>query len=86
MMKFFALLAVLFSQPALAQVSAGGSPPAPAVSAKSYLLVDFQSRQTLAGRNANERVEPASLTKLMTAYLVFDALRQKRITLVQPFS
>ena len=55
------------------------APPAPAIAAKSYLLLDYHSRQTLAGRNANERIEPASLTKLMTAYLTFAALRRKQI-------
>ena len=54
-------------------------PPAPAVSARSFLLLDFHSRQPLAGKNSSERVEPASLTKLMTAYLTFAALRQKQI-------
>src|SRR4249919_1381374 len=78
MMKFLVLLALFTSQLAFAQ--------APALSSRAYLLVDFQSRQILAARNPDERVEPASLTKLMTAYVVFDALRQKRITLAQPFS
>ena len=86
MIKFFVLLALFTSHLAVAQVPAGGSAPVPALSSKSYLLVDFQSRQILASRNPEERVEPASLTKLMTAYVVFDALRQKRITLAQPFS
>ena len=54
-------------------------PPAPSIGARSFLLLDYYSRQTLAGKNANERVEPASLTKLMTAYLTFSALRQKQI-------
>jgi len=53
--------------------------PPPAIAARSFLLLDDHSRQTLAGQNANERVEPASLTKLMTAYLTFAALKQKRI-------
>ena len=79
MMKFLVLLALFFtSHMAFAQ--------APALSSRSYLLVDFQSRQILAARNPDERVEPASLTKLLTAYVVFDALRQKRITLAQPFT
>ncbi len=78
MMKFLVLLALFTSHPAFAQ--------APALSSKAYLLVDFQSRQILAARGADERVEPASLTKLLTAYVVFDALRQKQITLAQPFS
>ena len=78
MMKFLVLLALFTSHLAFAQ--------APALSSRSYLLVDFQSRQILAARNPDERVEPASLTKLLTAYVVFDALRQKRITPAQPFT
>ena len=54
-------------------------PAAPAIAAKAYLLLDFNSGQTLAAHNAQARVEPASLTKLMTAYLAFSALDQKRI-------
>ena len=54
-------------------------PPAPAIAARSFLLLDFHSQQTLAGHQAGERVEPASLTKLMTAYLTFSALKQKQI-------
>jgi len=53
--------------------------PPPAVAAKSYLLVDVLSGQTLVARNADEAREPASLTKLMTAYLVFSALRDKQL-------
>src|SRR6188508_1351663 len=55
----------------------------PAIAAKSYLLVDYHSQQPLAGKNADERVEPASLTKLMTAYLTFSALKQKQIQATQ---
>jgi D-alanyl-D-alanine carboxypeptidase (penicillin-binding protein 5/6) len=69
-----ALPAVLPAQPA-----AFPAPPAPAIAAKAYLLVDFHSGQALATHNAQQRVEPASLTKLMTAYLTFTALKQKRI-------
>lgn len=50
-------------------------PAAPALSAKSYLLYDYTSGQVLVNQNADARMEPASLTKLMTAYLVFDALK-----------
>ncbi|HEU0233715.1 MAG TPA: D-alanyl-D-alanine carboxypeptidase family protein [Gallionella sp.] len=50
-------------------------PAAPALSAKSYLLYDYTSGQILVNQNADARMEPASLTKLMTAYLVFDALK-----------
>jgi len=63
----------------LAQSANSSVPPAPAVAAKSYLLFDFHSRQALAGHHPDERVEPASLTKLMTAYLTFAAIKQKSI-------
>ena len=86
MMKFFVFLALFTCHLAFAQIPARANASVPVLSSKSYLLVDFQSRQILTARNPDERVEPASLTKLMTAYIVFDALRQKRITLAQPFS
>ncbi len=62
--------------------------PPPAIAARSFVLLDFHSQQALASQTANERVEPASLTKLMTAYLTFAALRQKQIqpTQVVPVS
>jgi D-alanyl-D-alanine carboxypeptidase (penicillin-binding protein 5/6) len=66
-----------------AQHEPPAAPAAPAIAAKAYVLLDFNSGQTLAARNARERVEPASLTKLMTAYLAFAALDQKRIRLDQ---
>jgi D-alanyl-D-alanine carboxypeptidase (penicillin-binding protein 5/6) len=53
------------------------------IAAKSYLLSDFQSGQVLASENAHERIEPASLTKLMTAYVVFSAIKQNRLSLDQ---
>jgi serine-type D-Ala-D-Ala carboxypeptidase (penicillin-binding protein 5/6) len=56
---------------------------APEVAAKSYLLLDVTANQTLAAKNADSAIEPASLTKLMTAYLVFDALKAKKIDLKQ---
>ena len=54
-------------------------PPAPDVAAKSYILTDFYSGQTLIQQNADQRIEPASLTKLMTAYITFSAIKQGRI-------
>jgi len=53
--------------------------PPPAIAAKAYILVDVLSGETLAAQNADEPREPASLTKLMTAYLTFGALRDKQI-------
>lgn len=57
--------------------------PMPQVAAKSWMLYDVTSGQALASQNADLRIEPASLTKLMTAYLVFEALKEKRLTLDQ---
>jgi len=74
-------LLVLLSLLALAPAT--HAQPAPDIAAKSYLLSDFQSGQTLVGHSVDTRVEPASLTKLMTSYLVFAALKQKRITPTQ---
>ena len=59
-------------------------PPVPAIAAKSWLLLDYQSQQLIASANAEERADPAALTKLMTAYVAFDAIRQKQIWLTQP--
>jgi serine-type D-Ala-D-Ala carboxypeptidase (penicillin-binding protein 5/6) len=56
-------------------------PPVPAsqIAARAWVLLDTQSGQLITGYHHDERFEPASLTKLMTAYLVFDALKQKKI-------
>ncbi len=53
--------------------------PVPSAAAAAWLVTDVTSGQTLAGQNADERRDPASLTKLMTAYVVFGALRAKTI-------
>ncbi|MFP5467138.1 MAG: D-alanyl-D-alanine carboxypeptidase family protein [Gammaproteobacteria bacterium] len=59
------------------------TPQPPEMAAKAFLLMDVTSGQVLASKDADQPVEPASLTKLMTAYLVFDALRAKKISLTQ---
>ena len=56
------------------------------MAARSYLLLDVSSGQVLAAQDVDSPVEQASLTKLMTAYLVFDALRAKKIELAQTFA
>ena len=56
---------------------------APPIAARAYVLFDAGSGQILAQQAASDRFEPASLTKLMTAYLAFEALRDKKITLTQ---
>jgi serine-type D-Ala-D-Ala carboxypeptidase (penicillin-binding protein 5/6) len=59
------------------------TPQPPEVAARQYLLIDMASNQVLAEREADAPADPASLTKLMTAYLVFNALRDKKISLEQ---
>ena len=70
------LLGCCLSLPAWAQIPA---PASPAIEARAWLLLDVNSGQVLASRNAEDRFEPASLTKLMTAYLAFSALKQKTL-------
>ncbi|MDD3018090.1 MAG: D-alanyl-D-alanine carboxypeptidase [Comamonas sp.] len=55
----------------------------PEIAAPNYMLLDVTANQVLASKDVDAQIEPASLTKLMTAYLVFDALRAKKITLEQ---
>ncbi|MDB5889902.1 MAG: penicillin-binding protein 6, Serine peptidase family [Polaromonas sp.] len=61
------------------------APQAPVIAARSYLLLDITANQILAAKDIDSPVEPASLTKLMTEYLVFDALKAKKIDLKQTF-
>jgi D-alanyl-D-alanine carboxypeptidase (penicillin-binding protein 5/6) len=70
-------LPLFLAQPGIAQI------PAPAVAAKAWLLLDASSGQMIASQAANERFEPASLTKLMTAYIAFSAIKNKQLTLNQ---
>ena len=56
-------------------------PAAPGISARGYILVDHHSNEILAARNENQPLEPASITKLMTAYTTFRALREGQIHL-----
>ena len=58
-------------------------PVPPEIAARSYLLIDVTANQMLAEKDIDLPVEPASLTKLMSAYLVFDALRSKKLDLKQ---
>src|SRR5580658_5228894 len=59
-------------------------PTPPAVPARAYLLEDYQSGRVLASDHADDRMEPASLTKLMTAYIVFTTLHDGRLKLTDP--
>ena len=63
--------------------AAAQAPVPPEIAARSYLLLDVTANQLLAQKDIDSPVEPASLTKLMSAYLVFDALKAKKISLTQ---
>jgi D-alanyl-D-alanine carboxypeptidase (penicillin-binding protein 5/6) len=76
-LRFF--LAVL----AFCSAAQAAAPQPPPVIGRSWIVGDLSSGQVLAAQKADERIEPASLTKLMSAYLVFAALRDKKITLEQ---
>jgi len=66
-----------------ASLAGAAAPPPPAIVGKSWMVVDLTSGQVLAAEKPDERIEPASLTKLMTAYLVFAALRDKKLSVEQ---
>jgi D-alanyl-D-alanine carboxypeptidase (penicillin-binding protein 5/6) len=69
--------------PALACAQPATLPAPPLLAAKSYLLYDYTSNQVLVNQNGDTHMEPASLTKLMTAYLAFDAIKHGTLTLKQ---
>ena len=74
-----ALLAGAVSATAAPVASAPPLAAPPVIEARNWVLVDFASGQPLAENNADQHVEPASLTKLMSAYVVFSALRDGRL-------
>jgi serine-type D-Ala-D-Ala carboxypeptidase (penicillin-binding protein 5/6) len=76
--SFFVLILSLFVGNAYAEVA-----PPPELAVKAYLLKDFNSNRVLAEQQSQNRVEPASLTKLMTAYLSFKALQAGQLKLDQ---
>ncbi len=90
MKKIFAIVAAsilafsaTFTSTAFAQTSFAQAIPAPTIAAKSWLLLDSTSNQILASNEPDMRIEPASLVKLMTAYIAFSAIQEKRISLNQ---
>jgi D-alanyl-D-alanine carboxypeptidase (penicillin-binding protein 5/6) len=78
--RLLAFALALLAAPATAQSILPAAVPPPSIAAKAYLLVDLVSGQTLAADNADLPREPASLTKLMTGYLTFRALKDKELT------
>jgi serine-type D-Ala-D-Ala carboxypeptidase (penicillin-binding protein 5/6) len=81
MKSLFAILWAALSFSVAAQM-----PQPPEVAARAYLLLDVTANQILAAKDIDAPVEPASLTKLMSAYLVFDALKSKKIDMKQTFA
>ncbi|HSH90220.1 MAG TPA: D-alanyl-D-alanine carboxypeptidase family protein [Ramlibacter sp.] len=67
----------------LAVTAFAQAPQPPEIAARSFLVFDVTANQMLGARDIDVPVEPASLTKLMSAYIVFDALRAKKIDLKQ---
>ena len=80
-----ALVAVMLVSWSGAAWAQARPPEPPEVAARAYLLLDVTANQILASRDMDMPVEPASLTKLMSAYLVFDALKSKKIDIKQTF-
>ena len=77
---FVLILLLLVSLKAAASIPV---PAPPKVAASGYLLIDFDSGKVLAESNADERLEPASLTKIMTAYAIFREIAEGNITLTE---
>ncbi len=65
------------------QVGELSAVPVPSVAARAWITLDAVSGQVVASSNPDMKIEPASLTKIMTAYVAFNALKEKRLTLEQ---
>ena len=81
MVRFVVVAALALACAPGAQAAA---PPLPSIGGKAWIVGDLTSGQVLGANKADQRIEPASLTKLMTAYLVFGALHEGRLKLDQP--
>jgi D-alanyl-D-alanine carboxypeptidase (penicillin-binding protein 5/6) len=77
------ILLLLCLAPMLASAQTDPLPAMPQLAAKSYVLFDYNSNQILVDQGGDARMEPASLTKLMTAYLTFDAIRHGTLSIHQ---
>jgi D-alanyl-D-alanine carboxypeptidase (penicillin-binding protein 5/6) len=75
-MPFLPLLLALFS---LFSTATLANEPPPALAARAWILIDHTTGQVLAAQNADQKVEPASLTKIMTSYLTYAALRDGKL-------
>src|SRR5690349_18929400 len=79
--SFSVLATLLFCVVCVPAFSAVPIPKPPTIDARAYILVDYESGKVLGEDKAGERMGPASLTKLMTSYAVFKALRENRLKL-----
>ena len=79
--RLMPLLLLVFVSSAFAAVPI---PKPPAIDARAYVLMDFMSGRVLASEKADTQMEPASITKLMTGYIVFRAIKEKRLGLQDP--
>ena len=77
------LFTALFASALLMSAAAAQTLPPPTIAAKSWLLFDATSNQVIASQDPDMRVEPSSLTKIMTAYLTFAAVHEKKLDLKQ---
>ncbi|MFZ6773370.1 D-alanyl-D-alanine carboxypeptidase family protein [Undibacterium sp. SXout7W] len=77
------ILATIAASIVTMSVAMAQSLPAPSIAARSWLLLDATSNQVIAAQDPGLRIEPASLTKIMTAYMVFSALKEKKLDLNQ---
>ena len=82
-MKLTLLFFISLLWPIFSQAQQSGQPSAPVLAAKSYVLYDYTSNQILVSQDSDKHIAPASLTKLMTAYLTFSALKLNQISLGQ---
>lgn len=83
MKKLYASLTLFASGLVAVSAATAQSLPPPSIAARSWALVDATSNQVIASQDAATRIEPASLTKIMTAYIVFQALKDKKLDLNQ---
>ena len=77
------IIAALLTSLVFLSAASAQSVPAPTIAAKSWILLDATSGQIIAQQEPNLRIEPASLTKIMTAYLTFAALHDKKLDINQ---
>jgi serine-type D-Ala-D-Ala carboxypeptidase (penicillin-binding protein 5/6) len=83
MNRLFAITLSLAASFVLAGPASAQAPQPPEVAAKSFLVLDLSTNQALAEREADASADPASLTKLMSLYVVFTAIHDKKLTLEQ---